>query len=205
MAEPIVRVTGAALPLIRDNVDTDIIIPSREMKGTGKTGLKDGLFAPWRYRVPGSREENPDFPLNQPAFRDARIWLAGANVGCGSSREHAAWALAEYGFRAIIAPSFNPIFLGNCVRNGIVPVVLPREVVGGLGSPVTVDLEAMTVTGADGKAWAFALPGEARAMLMEGLDPIALTRKEAPLIAAWAEADRRARPWAWLTPVSSQR
>jgi 3-isopropylmalate/(R)-2-methylmalate dehydratase small subunit len=193
MPEPIVRLTATALPLVRDNIDTDIIIPSREMKGTGKTGLKDGLFAPWRYLAAGSREENPDFPLNQPSFRNARIWLAGANVGCGSSREHAAWALAEHGFRAVVAPSFNPIFFGNCVRNGIVPAVLPRATIEALGNPVTIDLEAMTVDGHP-----FTLPAEARAMLMEGLDPIALTLKDAAAIAAWAEADRVRRPWAWL-------
>ncbi|MFN7176458.1 MAG: 3-isopropylmalate dehydratase small subunit, partial [Thermaurantiacus sp.] len=150
MPEPFRRLTAPALPFRQDNVDTDIIIPSREMTGTGKTGLAAGLFANRRYLDSRRRLPNPDFPLNQPAFAGARIWLAGANVGCGSSREHAAWALAEHGFRAVIAPSFNPIFLGNCVRNGIVPVVLPHEVVGSLGSPVTVDLETMEVTGADG-------------------------------------------------------
>lgn len=198
MPEPFRRLTAPALPFLQDNVDTDIIIPSREMKGTGKTGLAAGLFANRRYLDPVARTENPDFPLNRPDYRGARIWLAGANVGCGSSREHAAWALAEHGFRAVIAPSFNPIFFGNCVRNGIVPVVLPRPVVEGLGSPVTVDLEAMQVTGADGRAHAFSLAADARAMLLDGLDPIALTLKEADAIAAWQEADRRARPWAWL-------
>ncbi|MFQ3666850.1 MAG: 3-isopropylmalate dehydratase small subunit [Sphingomonadaceae bacterium] len=193
MPEPLVRLTATALPLMRDNVDTDIIIPSREIRGTGKTGLKDGLFAAWRYLAPGSREEDPDFPLNRPEYRNARIWLAGANVGCGSSREHAAWALAEYGFRAVIAPSFNPIFFGNCVRNGIAPVVLPRETIAGLASPVTVDLEAMTVNG-----HRVSLPEEARLMLMEGLDPIALTLKHAAEIARWQQDDRTARPWAWL-------
>lgn len=198
MPQPLRCLTAPALPFWQDNVDTDIIIPSREMKGTGKTGLAAGLFANRRYLDPVARTENPDFPLNQPAFRDARIWLAGANVGCGSSREHAAWALAEQGFRAVIAPSFNPIFHGNCVRNGIVPVVLPKEVVEGLGSPVTVDLEQMVVTGTDGRAHPFTLADEARTLLLEGLDPVALTLKEAAAIAAWQEADRRQRPWAWL-------
>ena len=198
MPEPFRRLTAPALPFWPDNVDTDTIIPSREIRGTGKTGLAAGLFAGRRYRDPGTREEDPAFPLNQPAFRGARIWLAGANVGCGSSREHAAWALAEYGFRAVVAPSFNPIFFGNCVRNGIVPVVLPRSVVESLGSPVTVDLETMTVAGADGRLHCFALPEEAREMLREGLDPIAKTLAHAQAIAAWQEADRRRRPWAWL-------
>ncbi|MCS6986797.1 MAG: 3-isopropylmalate dehydratase small subunit [Sphingomonadaceae bacterium] len=203
MPEPFRRLTAAALPFWPDNVDTDVIIPSREMRGTGKTGLAAGLFANRRYRNPDTREEDPDFPLNWPEFRAARIWLAGANVGCGSSREHAAWALAEHGFRAVVAPSFNPIFFGNCVRNGIVPVVLPREVVEKLGSPVTVDLETMTVTGADGSTHPFDLPEEARTMLREGLDPVALTLKESDAIARWVEADRRRRPWAWRDLVSA--
>lgn len=198
MAAPLRIVSGPALPFRQDNVDTDIIIPSREMKGTGKTGLAAGLFANRRYLDPVARTENPDFPLNRPEYRDARIWLAGANVGCGSSREHAAWALAEYGFRAVIAPSFNPIFFGNCVRNGIAPVVLPRAAIESLGSPVTVDLEAMAVTDADGRRHPFTLPDEARIMLMEGLDPVALTLREAEAIARWQKADRTARPWAWL-------
>ncbi len=198
MPAPLRSVSGPALPFWQDNVDTDIIIPSREMKGTGKTGLAAGLFANRRYTDPVARTENPDFPLNWAEYREARIWLAGANVGCGSSREHAAWALAEQGFRAIVAPSFNPIFFGNCVRNGIAPIVLPRPVVEALGSPVTVDLETMTVTAASGEVHPFTLPEEVRTMLIEGLDPVALTLREADAIAAWQEADRKARPWAWL-------
>lgn len=193
MAELFRRVAGPALRFLADNVDTDIIIPSREMKGTGKTGLAAGLFANRRYADLVARIENPEFPLNWPEHRNAVIWLAGANVGCGSSREHAVWALAEYGFRAVVAPSFNPIFFGNCVRNGIVPVVLPRDLLEALSDPVTVDLETMRVNGHP-----FTLPEEARQMLMLGLDPIALTLREAEAIAAWAETDRRARPWAWL-------
>ncbi|WP_448581907.1 3-isopropylmalate dehydratase small subunit [Thermaurantiacus sp.] len=193
MPAPLRIICGPALPFREDNVDTDIIIPSREIKGTGRTGLAAGLFANRRYLDPVARLENPDFPLNWPQFRKAPIWLAGANVGCGSSREHAAWALAEHGFRAVIAESFNPIFFANCVRNGIAPVVLPREVIASLANPVTVDLEAMQVNGHP-----FTLPDEARTMLMEGLDPIALTLLEADAIAAWQEQDRRARPWAWL-------
>jgi len=198
MPEPFRRLTAPALPFFADNIDTDIIIPSREMRGTGKTGLADGLFANRRYRDPVARTPDPDFPLNRPEYASARIWLAGANVGCGSSREHAAWALAEYGFRAVIAPSFNPIFFGNCVRNGIVPVVLPREAVESLGSPVTVDLEAMTVTSARGTVHAFSLADEPRTMLLEGLDPIDLTLRHASAIADWQAGDRKARPWAWL-------
>ena len=106
--------TAIAAPLLRINVDTDAIIPSREMKRVSKDGLSEGLFAGWRYRTPGSREENPDFILNQEPYRRARILLSGINFGCGSSREHAVWALHEWGIRAIIAPSFGSIFQGNC-------------------------------------------------------------------------------------------
>lgn len=192
MAEPITRLTAVAAPLIEDNIDTDIIIPSREMRGTGKTGLKDGLFANRRYR-PGTREPDPDFILNRSPYDKARILLAGANFGCGSSREHAAWALAEWGIRAVIAPGFNPIFFGNAVRNGIVPVVLPADVIATLGKTVTVDLGTMTVDG-----HRFSLPADARAMLMEGLDPIDLSLKHREAIDRWQADDRKRRPWAWL-------
>lgn len=204
MAEPFTTLTAVAAPLIRPNVDTDAIIPSREMKTVGKTGLKDGLFAGWRYRAIGSREQNPDFVLNDPAYADARILLGGANFGCGSSREHAAWALAEYGFRAILAPSFNPIFRGNCVRNGIVPVMLPLDAVVALGEQVaiepqrrriTVDLPAQAVLAPDRTTYGFSIDPEAKLMLLEGLDAIDLTLKRADEIAAWREADRRERPW----------
>jgi 3-isopropylmalate/(R)-2-methylmalate dehydratase small subunit len=192
MREPIVRLEAVAAPLLEDNLDTDIIIPSREMKTPGKTGLAAGLFANRRYR-PGTREPDPGFILNRPPYDRARILLAGANIGCGSSREHAAWALAEWGFRAVVAPSFNPIFFGNCVANGIVPVTLPAERIADLPLSFAIDLETMTAAGHP-----FALPADARQMLMEGLDPIDLTLKHQAAIAAWQKADRSARPWAWL-------
>lgn len=192
MAEPLIRLTAIAAPMIEDNIDTDIIIPSREMRTTGKTGLASGLFANRRY-LPGTRTPDPDFILNRPPFTQAKILLAGANFGCGSSREHAAWALAEYGIRAVVAASFNPIFHGNAVRNGIAPVQLPAATIAVLQNPVTIDLRTLTANG-----HAFPLSGEARQMLMEGLDPIALTLKQADVIRAWQKADRAARPWAWL-------
>lgn len=198
---PFTKLTAVAAPLIRDNIDTDAIIPSREMKSTGKTGLADGLFAPWRYLTPGGRDRDPAFVLNQPAFASAQIILGGANFGCGSSREHAVWALAEYGIRAVIAPSFAPIFAGNCTRNGIVPVVLPADAVAGIasdGGPVTVDLEQQRVSLADGRHWPFDIGAEPRAMLLEGLDAIDLTFKHRAEIAAFQAADRRARPWIYL-------
>jgi 3-isopropylmalate/(R)-2-methylmalate dehydratase small subunit len=196
---PFTSMTAIAAPLIRDNIDTDAIIPSREMKTVGKTGLKDGLFAGWRYLAMGSRDLTPDFILNQPAYRDARFLLSGANFGCGSSREHAAWALVEYGFRAIIAPSFNPIFHGNCIRNGIVPVTLAiddiMELADAMPAPIHISLEEMQVTGADGIALPFHLPEEARRALLLGLDPIGQTLLEADRIKAFLAKDALSRPW----------
>ena len=191
---PFVRLTSIAVPLLRDNVDTDTIIPSREMRSTGRTRLAAGLFAPWRYHDAASRTPDPDFVLNNPAFAGAQILLAGANFGCGSSREHAVWALAEYGFRCIVAESFAPIFRSNCVRNGLLPVVLGRAVIETLASrQIEVDLAAQTVDG-----HGFAIDEEAKTMLLEGLDAIDLSLKHAPAIAAFHARDRAARPWVYL-------
>ena len=195
---PFATLTSIAVPLIRDNVDTDSIIPSREMRSTGKTGLKDGLFASWRYLDAAARTPNPDFVLNDPAYTSAQILLGGANFGCGSSREHAVWALAEYGFRAVIAESFAPIFRGNCVRNGIVPIVLARDVIAVMrGVDVTIDLAAQTANGHP-----FEIEAEAKAMLLHGLDAIDLTLQHKAAIADWQAQDRIARPWIyWELPV----
>jgi 3-isopropylmalate/(R)-2-methylmalate dehydratase small subunit len=199
--------TAVAAPLVRANVDTDAIIPSREMKAVSKTGLAEGLFAGWRYTEIGGREPNPDFVLNRPGYAGARILLGGENFGCGSSREHAVWALAEYGFRAVIAPSFAPIFYGNCVRNGIVPVKLPAGAVASLaaaverdpaGTPLTVDLVRQKVTAPDGQDYDFPIEGEAREMLLEGLDAIDLTLKQRASIEDFHARDRAARPWIYL-------
>jgi 3-isopropylmalate/(R)-2-methylmalate dehydratase small subunit len=205
--EPITRITAVAAPLLRDNVDTDAIIPSREMKTTGKTGLAEGLFAGWRYSEPGGRTPRPDFVLNQPQFSGAKILLGGSNFGSGSSREHAVWALAEYGFRAVVAASFAPIFRGNCIRNGIVPAQIEKEDVVELaaavaadprGNLVTVDVARLCIGLPDGRRWNFALDSEAKAMLMEGLDAIDLTLKLGPEIAAFQAQDRVERPWVYL-------
>jgi 3-isopropylmalate/(R)-2-methylmalate dehydratase small subunit len=205
--ESFTKLTAVAVPLLRANVDTDAIIPSREMKTVSKVGLADGLFAGWRYTEIGGREPNPAFVLNDPAYRGARILLSGPNFGCGSSREHAVWALAEYGFRAIVAESFSPIFRGNCVRNGVVPVELAGETIGRLAAevaaapqerPVTIDLERCEVVAPDGEASAFQIEGEAREMLLEGLDAIDLTLKRRAAIDAFREADRVRRPWIYL-------
>lgn len=191
---PFTTLTSRVIPLLRDNVDTDAIIPSREMKSTGKTGLADGLFAPWRYLDAEARTPDPAFPLNQPDFAGAAILAGGVNFGCGSSREHAVWALAEYGVRCVIAESFAPIFRNNCVRNGIVPIVLPKGVIAELAAQeVSVDLEAQTVGG-----HRFQIDAEAKSMLIEGLDAIDLTLKHHEAVAAWQARDRANRPWVYL-------
>jgi 3-isopropylmalate/(R)-2-methylmalate dehydratase small subunit len=205
MAEPLVRLSSVAAPLLRDNVDTDAIIPSREIRSVGKTGLADGLFAGWRYLGIGSRTPDPAFVLNQPAYAGCRILLAGANFGCGSSREHAVWALAEYGIRAVLAPSFAPIFEANCLRNGVLPAKLSgHEIVrlaahasrAGRPPHVTIDVAAGSVE-CEGEVAHFVLDAQAREMLLAGLDPVALTLAGdgARRIDAWLRADRAARPW----------
>jgi 3-isopropylmalate/(R)-2-methylmalate dehydratase small subunit len=199
--------TGVAAPLLRANVDTDAIIPSREMKSVSKSGLAEGLFAGWRYTKIGGREPNPDFVLNQPAYAGAQVLLSGENFGCGSSREHAVWALLEFGIRAIFAPSFSPIFQMNCVRNGILPVRLPAASIAALAESVapdpqarrvTVDLARQVATGPDGAEYAFDIEPESREMLLEGLDAIDLTLKQRAAIDAFTKSDRAARPWIYL-------
>lgn len=194
---PVPLVEGVAAPLLRANIDTDQIIPSREIKGVGKTGLADGLFAGWRYLTSGAHEPDPAFVLNHPRYAHAPILLAGENMGCGSSREHAVWALHEYGVRAVIAPSFAPIFRGNCIRNGVIPVILPAATIAQLGEHVTVDLLAQEVRSGDVVA-RFAIDPEAEAMLAEGLDAIDLTFKHRDAIGAFLAADRGERPWVYL-------
>lgn len=200
---PVPLVEGAAAPLLRANIDTDAIIPSREIKGVGKDGLADGLFADWRYTAPGSRDPVSGFVLNDPAVSGARILLAGENFGCGSSREHAVWALHEYGIRAVIAPSFAPIFRGNAVRNGVIPVVLDADAIGRIAefvpaAPVAVDLIAQQVRVAD-MVLPFQIDPQAREMLAEGLDAIDGTMKMRPDIDAFLNRDRSARPWVYLS------
>ncbi len=205
--EKFTTLTAIAAPLLRINIDTDAIIPSREMKRVSKEGLAEGLFAGWRYQAPGSREENPDFILNREPYRRARILLSGINFGCGSSREHAVWALREWGIRAVIAPSFGAIFQGNCVRNGIVPVVLDNSVVEALAGQVeadpgkkqvTVDLLRCLVIAPDETRHGFQLPTADREMLLEGLDSIAVTMKLDAEILAFRDRDRTRRPWIYL-------
>lgn len=205
--DPFRSLRAVAAPILRANVDTDAIIPSREMKSVSKTGLADGLFAGWRYTAIGGREPNPEFVLNQPAYAGTKILLGGENFGCGSSREHAVWALHEYGIRVVIAPSFSPIFRGNCVRNGIVPVTLAAEEVAKLAEFVMadpsvhqleVDLETCEVR-AGANIQRFELESEAREMLLEGLDGIDLTLKHRADIDAFVARDRLQRPWIYST------
>jgi 3-isopropylmalate/(R)-2-methylmalate dehydratase small subunit len=180
--EPFVRLTGVVAPLDRVNVDTDQIIPKQFLKRIERSGFGKYLFFDWRYREDGETSR-PEFELNAPRYRDATILIAGRNFGCGSSREHAPWALLDYGFRALIAPSFADIFYNNCFKNGILPVTLPEEQVYTLmkraqttpGYPVTVDLEAQTVSDAQGFSAPFAVDAFRRHCLLNGLDDIGLT------------------------------
>jgi 3-isopropylmalate/(R)-2-methylmalate dehydratase small subunit len=205
--EKFTAINAIAAPLLRINIDTDVIIPSREMKRVSKAGLSDGMFANWRYLKPGGRDENPDFILNQEPYKQAQILLAGDNFGCGSSREHAVWALSEWGIRAIIAPGFGNIFYGNCVLNGILPVVLANDVVTDLAkqveadpanNTVCVDLTTCTVRAPNGAKHAFKITPADQEMLLEGLDAIAVTLRNAASIQAFEDHDRDQRPWIYL-------
>lgn len=188
--------------MVQDNINTDQIIPSREMKRVSKTGLADGLFANLRYGG-GARTPNPDFILNQPPFQRASILLAGQNMGCGSSREHAVWALKDYGFRVVLAVGFASIFRTNCVANGIIPGALRKPALQALAQWVAlapaqnlpaVDLEAQIVSFA-GTFAAFEISDTDRKMLMKGLSPIDMTLEYRAQIAAFSDTDRARRPW----------
>jgi 3-isopropylmalate/(R)-2-methylmalate dehydratase small subunit len=205
---PLISVEGCAAPLLQANIDTDAIIPSREMTRVSKSGLADGLFAGWRYRSIGSRERNMDFVLNQTKYQSCCILLTGANFGCGSSREHAVWALHEFGIRAVLAPSFAPIFEANCVRNGIAPVQLTEAQIAQLadwvsvdpaGRPVRVDIAARTVSAGTVFNASFSLDPEAVEMLLTGRDVIDLTLERRADIEAFLARDQPARPWIYLS------
>lgn len=183
--------TGRVAFLDRANVDTDQIIPKQFLKRIERAGFGEFLFHDWRYLPDG--KPNPSFSLNQPRYSGASILVTGKNFGCGSSREHAPWALADFGFRAIIAPSFADIFANNCFKNGLLPVVLPQSQVAELGQRaqenrdylITVDLEAGTVTDAQGFSSVFAIDEFQRQCLLEGLDDIGLTLQHEALISAY--------------------
>jgi 3-isopropylmalate/(R)-2-methylmalate dehydratase small subunit len=197
---------GVAMPLPEDNINTDVIIPSREMRTVSKSGLADGLFAPWRYLDPDSREENPSFAMNKAAYRDASILIAGKNFGCGSSREHAVWALMEAGFKVVIAESFATIFYNNALRNGLLAIALDRRLIDALAAPVrdsgAVDVLSVNLTDQTISAGAmvvrFEIDPDAKEMLLEGMDEISLTQRNALLIEAFERRDRENRPWIYL-------
>ena len=198
---------GVAAPLLRINIDTDTIIPSREMKRVSKQGLGDGLFASWRYSNPDERVLDPDFILNQASYANSSILLGGDNFGCGSSREHAAWALMEYGIRCIIAPSFGSIFYQNCIRNGILPITLSDKIINNLAKQISddpqqcqlnIDLDQQQITSPDGKTHSFPIEDSHKEMLLKGLDPIALTLTQEHLINQFEKQDRLKRRWAYL-------
>jgi len=198
------KVTGVAAPMMRINIDTDQIIPTVFLGGTDAKGYGAHLFHRWRFQSDGS--PNPDFILNQPPYDCAQILLADRNFGCGSSRERAPKALREFGFRAVIAPSFGGIFFNNCYRNGIVPVELPIENVRSIVSEVeasrgagqvTVDLEAQTVVSPKGTQFTFSAPETLRQMLLQGLDEIALTLARREEIDRFRARDRARRAWAY--------
>lgn len=188
-------VTGRAVPLLVDNLDTDLIIPSREIRSVTKQGLAGGLFAGWRYDA--ERRPDPAFVLNRPEYAGAPILLGGANFGCGSSREQAVWALAEYGFRVIVAPSFNPIFKRNCVRNFVLPAQADPAPLAAAGGVLAIDLAARTIRAENGGCWTFALEDEAAEVLLTGRDEIDHTMARIEDIEAWRRDDEAARPWAY--------
>jgi len=202
--ESFTKVSGIAVPFMRINIDTDQITPGKELVRMRTEGYADSLFASWRYI--GDRDPNPAFILNREPWSQATILLADRNFGCGSSRESAPKALREYGFRAVIAPSFGGIFFGNSFRNGLLPVELPIEQVRVLArqmeeaqgnARVTVDLEAETVTAPGGEVFTFTAPPVLRQMLLKGVDEVSLTLERASEIAAWRSADQVRRPWAY--------
>ncbi|CAN5530938.1 3-isopropylmalate dehydratase small subunit [soil metagenome] len=201
---------GLVAPMDRENVDTDAIIPKQFLKSIKKTGFGPNLFDEWRYldhgepgQDPASRKPNPDFVLNQPRYAGASVLIARKNFGCGSSREHAPWALDQYGFRAIIAPSYADIFFNNSFKNGLLPIVLPEQQVGQLfdetfafpGYSLTVDLERQVIVKPDGAELAFDVQAFRKYCLINGLDDIGLTLRHKDKIKAF-EAERLAtKPW----------
>ncbi len=202
--------TGIVAPMDRENVDTDAIIPKQFLKSIKRTGFGPNLFDEWRYldkgepgMDPASRQPNPDFVLNQPRYTGASILLARRNFGCGSSREHAPWAIAQYGFRALIAPSYADIFFNNCFKNGLLPIVQPEEVVSQLfaevaatpGYRLTIDLERQRIVKPDGSEIAFDVQPFRKYCLLGGLDDIGLTLRHQDDIRAFEARRLAAKPW----------
>jgi 3-isopropylmalate/(R)-2-methylmalate dehydratase small subunit len=199
--EKFTSLTGVAAPLEITNVDTDMIIPKQYLKTIKRTGLGEGLFAEMRYKDDGS--ENPDFVLNKPAYRNAKILVADDNFGCGSSREHAPWALLDFGIRCVISTSFADIFYNNCFKNGILPVVVPAEDLlklmddakRGANATVSIDLEALEIRGPDGGLVRFDIDPFRKHCLLNGLDDIGLTLKKSSFIEAFEQKSTAERFW----------
>ncbi len=193
--------TGVAAPLDIRNVDTDMIIPKQYLKTIKRTGLGTGLFAELRYRDDGS--ENPDFVLNKPAYRNAKILVAEDNFGCGSSREHAPWALLDFGIRCVISTSFADIFYNNCFKNGILPIIVSPEDLEklmddarrGANATLSIDLEKQEIRGPDGGVVKFDIDPFRKHCLLNGLDDIGLSLKKADKIASFEAKAKAERPW----------
>lgn len=204
--KPFTRFKGVLAPLLRANIDTDAIIPSREMKRVSREGLGKGLFAAWRYADISTRTPAPAFVLNQPEYANTSILAAGKNFGCGSSREHAVWALQEFGIRAILAPEFGAIFERNCFSNGLLPVHLEEALIERAVSECSadpqkrqllIDLERQCLELPDGQLIPFHIPQLQRQMLINGWDPVDRTLQHQDAINRFLESDQKARPWVY--------
>ena len=199
--EKFTKISGIAAPMPMINIDTDMIIPKQFLKTIKRTGLGVNLFDEMRYDDDG--QELPDFVLNKPAYREAEILVTGDNFGCGSSREHAPWAINDFGIRCVIAPSFADIFYNNCFKNGILPIALPKEQVDllmveaqkGANARIEVDLEKQTVTTSEGDVLAFEVDAFKKHCLLEGLDDIGLTMEKVAPIDTFEASASAARPW----------
>ena len=199
--EKFTQLTGVAAPLPQINVDTDMIIPKQFLKTIKRSGLGRNLFDEMRFDDEGN--EIPDFVLNRPAYRNAQILVSGENFGCGSSREHAPWALLDFGIRAVVAPSYADIFFNNCFKNGILPIVLPQEQVDvlmkdaekGANARMTIDLETQTITASDGAVFSFEVDPFRKHCLLNGLDDIGLSLEKAAFIESFEAQAAQARSW----------
>ncbi|MDH3637708.1 MAG: 3-isopropylmalate dehydratase small subunit [Gammaproteobacteria bacterium] len=211
--EPFTNITGVVVPIQRPNVDTDAIIPKQYLKSIKRTGFGPNLFDDWRYLDPGEPDQdhsqrrlNPDFVLNQPRYQGAQILLARENFGCGSSREHAPWAIFDYGLRVLIAPSFADIFYNNCFKNGLLPITLPAETVGKLfketidneGYSLSVDLGSQSITKPSGEVIGFEVEEFLKHRLLNGLDDIGITLRHESEIQEYETRRRALAPWLFV-------
>ena len=194
--------TGVAVPINMTHIDTDRIIPKNYLKTIKRTGLGKGLFSEQRYKDDGS--DNPDFVLNKPAYKKAKILVADNNFGCGSSREHAPWALMDYGIRCVISTQFGDIFYNNCFKNGVLPIKMPKEIIAklmddasrGSNAIIEIDLEKQEIRGPDGGVVKFEIDAHRKHCMLNGLDDIGLTKQKQSKIASYENKARAERPWA---------